>query len=84
MKKAAAQYTIRNVPSPVDSALRERARRQRRSLNAVALDALRAGAGVGAPLRYDDLEAFFGSWVADKAVDKALAEQRRVDPGLWA
>lgn len=83
MKKSRTQYTIRNVPPPLDAALRERARRQGRSLNAVALEALRSSAGVSAAVRYADLDAFFGSWVKDKAVDQALADQRQVDEGLW-
>lgn len=77
------QYTIRNVPPAVDGVLRERAQRSHRSLNEVALEALRAGAGVAAASRYSDLDWFFGSWTADKAVDEALADQRRVDKAIW-
>ena len=81
MKKAYRQYTIRSVPASIDALLREKARRQNKSLNQVALEALSDGAGVQE--RYHDLDGFFGSWVADAAVDKALAGQRRVDEGLW-
>lgn len=83
MKKAGKQYTLRDVPAPVDRALRGKARRQGRSLNSVALEALTSGAGVAAAARYQDLDSFFGSWVADKAVDAALEAQRRVDQRLW-
>jgi len=83
MKKAHVQYTIRNVPSPVDSVLRDKAKRQGKSLNDVALEALRAGAGVSSQVRYSDLDDFFGCWISDKAVHKALEEQRRVDERLW-
>lgn len=83
MKKARIQYTLRNVPPRLDSLLRDKARRQRKSLNEVALEALNAGSGLGAGARYDDLDAFFGSWIADRAVDAALRDQRRVDEGLW-
>lgn len=84
MKKPKPQYTIRSVPSSVDAVLRDKARRQGKSLNEVALEALSAGAGVAAQIRYADLDGFFGSWVADEAVDKALEDQRRLDAGLWA
>jgi len=83
MKKARVQYTIRDVPRSVDAVLRERAQRQRRSLNEVAIEALQSGAGLGRQVRYDDLEFFFGSWVDDPAVDKALKDQRRIDPEDW-
>lgn len=84
MGNKSVQYTLRNVSPVVDRALRRRAAELRRSLNAVAVEALAAGAGVaGEPRRYDDLERFFGSWVADAAVDRALADQRRIDEDLW-
>lgn len=81
MKNTSRQYTIRSVPAAVDALLRDKARRQHKSLNQVALEALSGGAGVQE--RYGDLDGFFGSWVADAAVDKALADQRRVDENLW-
>lgn len=83
MKKAKGQYTIRRVPPSVDAALRAKARRQGRSLNAVALEALRTGSGVAATARYHDLDSFFGSWVADPAADQALRDQHKIDPDLW-
>lgn len=84
MKKAGRQYTIRSVPAAVDAVLREKAKRQHKSLNQVALEALSGGAGVSAEERHGDLDGFFGSWVADKAVDKALEDQRRIDEGIWS
>ena len=84
MARRQHQYTIRQVPPSVDHALRQRARRLGRSLNQIALEALTREAGVeGRPERYTDLDGFFGSWVRDAAVDRALAEQRRVDDALW-
>ncbi len=78
------QYTIRNVSQGVDGVLRERARQMGRSLNDVALEALAKGAGAeGRPVHYEDLDHFFGSWVEDKALDRAFAAQREVDEKLW-
>jgi len=80
----AIQYTIRNVPGPVDRALRRSANRQEKSLNEVALEALARGAGVEQEAKeHRDLDFLFGSWVDDAAVDRALADQRKVDPDLW-
>ncbi|MSP62287.1 MAG: hypothetical protein EXR72_18540 [Myxococcales bacterium] len=84
MGRRQLQYTIRSIPLPVDQSLRRRARRLGRSLNDVALEALARAAGVEAePARYGDLDRFFGSWVEDPAIDRALAAQRRIDPALW-
>ncbi len=81
---AGMQYTLRNIPDPLDAALRERARRERKSLNQVAVEALMAAAGlVGAPIRQRDLSDVVGSWVEDPAIDAALEEQRQVDPEMW-
>jgi hypothetical protein len=82
--RSAHQYTIRNVPPRVDRALRRKAQALGVSLNAYLVQALEAEAGLGpTPREHDDLDSFFGSWVEDKAVDRALAEQRRVDPRDW-
>lgn len=79
------QYTIRNVPAVVDQALRRQSRRLRKSLNQVAKEALTRGAGVESSVsRYGDLDSFFGSWIEDPRVNRALAEQRKIDKSLWA
>ncbi len=84
MKAKATQYTVRNVPASVDRALRRRAAERNVSLNAVLLDALETEAGVAREARErTDLDGFFGSWVKDAAVDRALADVRRVEPGDW-
>ncbi|MEK6543654.1 MAG: hypothetical protein AABZ44_04380 [Elusimicrobiota bacterium] len=78
------QYTIRDIPSPLDHALREMAHRSHKSLNETVKDILTKGAGMTKELhRHDDLDAFFGSWVEDRQVDKALASQRHIDKKLW-
>ncbi|MDP1917887.1 MAG: hypothetical protein Q8L14_16705 [Myxococcales bacterium] len=53
------------------------------SLNALVVQALEAAVS-RAPRVLDDLDDLFGSWVDDPAVDRAFAEQRRVDPKDWA
>lgn len=83
-RKRTSQYTIRAVPAEVDRALRLRARREGRSLNAVALDALRKGAGVedNGPIHHD-LDFLIGSWVESKEFHAALAEFEKIDEALW-
>ena len=80
----AKQYTIRNVPSSVDRALRRKAADKRKSLNSILLDALEKEAGVGAEARlHHDLDHLIGSWIGDPAVDRALKDQRKLDPRDW-
>jgi plasmid stability protein len=84
MKKNRRQYTIRAVPDAVDQALRERARREGKSLNEVATEALQRGVGlIPSEQVSDDLDAFVGSWVDDPAAEDALKAQDRVDRSLW-
>lgn len=84
MTSKARQYTVRNVPASVDRALRRKAMERRVSLNSVVLRALEAEAGVSQePRRHHELDGFFGSWIKDPKVERALAEQRRVDPSDW-
>lgn len=78
------QYTIRNIPAHIDRALRERSSREGKSLNEVATHALARGLDLeGEPVRRRDLTAIAGSWVRDREVDRALDEQRAIDPDLW-
>lgn len=78
------QYTLRGIPPAVDSALRDRARASRKSLNEAAIDALAEGAGLtSAPRKRRELGDIAGTWKAEKAVETALADQDRVDEGLW-
>jgi hypothetical protein len=78
------QYTMRRVPAALDAAIRQRARREGKSLNDVALSALAAGLGVdGTRLVRRDVSDIVGSWKRDAATEGALAAQDRVDHGLW-
>jgi len=78
------QYTLRNVPENVDRALRAKARREGRSLNEVAIEALGRALDLrGEPMRYRDLSDVAGSWVEDPELEAALKEQRTIDPEQW-
>jgi hypothetical protein len=77
------QYTLRNIPSAVDSLLRRRAREEGKSLNEVALEALARGVGLSAArLQQRDLSDVSGTWANDRTADTVLAEQRQIDPDL--
>jgi plasmid stability protein len=78
------QYTIRNVPEYLDAALRNAARRQGKSLNEAAVQALMRGTGLSeGPRRKRDLRDMAGSWREDAGFDSALVAQHTVDEEMW-
>ena len=78
------QYTIRGIPDAIDSAVRERAKAEGKSLNEVAVEALAEGLGLGdEDIVRRDLSDVVGTWKRDAAVEAALAAQDRVDKDLW-
>lgn len=78
------QYTIRNVPDPLDKALRERAEQEGASLNETVIDAIRRGLGVAeSEPRYDDLDDLAGTWQSDPEFDSAIKDHDKVDPDAW-
>ena len=78
------QYTIRAVPEEVDRAIRQRAKREVKSLNAVVVEALTRGLGLGAePVRHTDLDHLIGTWQEDPEFDRAVADFERVDHEAW-
>jgi hypothetical protein len=78
------QYTLRDIPPILDSELRRRAKTEGKSLNAVAIEALARGAGLGdTALRHRDLSDVAGTWKEDRDFDDAIAEQDRIDERLW-
>lgn len=84
MAAKAHQYTIRNVPGAVHRRLERAAAARGVSLNSFLLELLARESGVeGVPSARNDLARFAGTWVDDPEVDRALAEQRVVDPREW-
>jgi hypothetical protein len=78
------QYTLRDIPPLLDSELRRRAKDEGKSLNAVAVEALIRGAGLGeTALRLRDLGDIAGTWQEDREFDQTIAEQDRIDEHLW-
>ncbi len=84
MKSKAKQYTIRNVPPSVDSALRKKAAEKHTSLNSLLLEALEREVGMdGNEQSYHDLDRLIGSWVSDPKCDQALKDQRKIHKRDW-
>ena len=84
MKEKRIQYTIRQIPDSVDRALRKRSAKEGISINEAAVEALRLGSGVGRDdVRFHDLDALAGTWVADPACEKALEAFEVIDRELW-
>ena len=77
------QYTIRAVPDAIDRALRQRAKRESKSLNAVVIDALARGLALDAAARHTDLDHLAGTWEEDPDFDSAVAEFERIDDESW-
>jgi plasmid stability protein len=78
------QHTLRKIPREVDKALRERARREGRSLNEIALEALARGCGLtDEPVKYRDVSDIAGTWVDDPELDAVVADHDRIDEELW-
>lgn len=78
------QYTLRKVPREVDQALRRQAKKEGKSLNEIAIEALARGAGVNALISTNhDLDFAIGTWIDDPEFDKAINDQRQIDADLW-
>ncbi len=78
------QYTIRNVPEPLDEVLRERAKQEKKSLNEIVLQALARAMGFSRePLRHRDLSDIAGRWREDPEFDRAIEDQHVIDDDLW-
>jgi hypothetical protein len=78
------KYTLREVPSAVDKALRRKSRREGKSLNAAVIEALTEGLRLkGETARHHDLDFMIGSWVEDSEFDAIIREFDRINPDLW-
>lgn len=83
----AIQYTIRNIPAPIDRYLRKRANVSGQSLNQVIIDELSEKAGVGKASLIDSLGWFIGGdTIGDDvlvALDADDKEQKLLTKQEW-
>jgi hypothetical protein len=79
--------TVRNLPPAVAKAVREKARKEKLSLNKAIVKLLEEATGTAPKRRavHHDLDRFFGTWTREQAdaFDEALREQRQIDPEMW-
>lgn len=87
MKSTTPQYTVRNMPAPVDKYLRRRARQTGKSINQIIIDELSERAGVtknGKKVTLaESLRWFIGSGF-DSEVAKILDEEDRLQKTVVA
>lgn len=79
--------TVRNLPPAVVKAVKEKARREKLSLNKaiVALLEEATSSRTEPKVRHRDLDHLAGSWSEEEAAQfmASLREQRQVDPEMW-
>jgi plasmid stability protein len=67
--------TLDNIPEEVGDALRRRAEAEGKSVNEVAVEAIKTAMAGHDPVRRRDLSEFAGSWISDPEVEAALRDQ---------
>ena len=80
--------TVRNLPPEVAKAVREKARKEKLSLNKAVVRLLEEATGVEKGKKkvvHHDLDRFFGTWTKEEAdaFDEAMREHRQIDPEMW-
>ncbi len=80
--------TLRKIPPNLQKVIQERANSEGLSLNKTVLRMLEESAGLRRNVErvlHHDLDQLAGTWSAEeaRAFDRALEEQRKIDPELW-
>ena len=80
--------TVRNLPPEVAKAVKEKARKERLSLNKAVVRLLEEATGAENAKKkviHHDLDRFFGTWTKEEAdaFDEAMREHRQIDPEMW-
>lgn len=84
-----ANISLRGIDDETASRLKEEAKRQRVSVNALILNLIKHGVEAGSRMRrrrvYHDLDALAGTWTAKEASEflKAIADFEQIEPELW-
>jgi hypothetical protein len=87
-RKGTKAITVRGIPPDVARVIRRDADETGESVNRVVIRLLEDGAGVGKKQKtvlHHDLDRLIGVWSREeaKSFDRALNDQRRIDPELW-
>jgi hypothetical protein len=88
MQMRGKAITIRNLPAAVERAVKDRARRDRLSLNravGLLLEEATGGSAGAKGIRHHDFDKYAGRWGKGEAdaFEAVLREQRRVDRDDW-
>jgi hypothetical protein len=80
--------TIRNLPPTVARAVREKARKEKLSLNKAVIQLLEQATGTrpkAGPVLHRDLDHLAGTWSETeyREFTAALRDQRQIDPEMW-
>ena len=77
------QYTIRNIPEPVDTALRSVARKKGISFNSTVVEALEMAVGAnGRQTRNTDFDWIIGSGLKDDSFDESMQWLNKLPKGI--
>ena len=80
--------TVRNLPPEVAKAVKEKARKEKLSLNKAVVRLLEEAMGADKgkeKVVHHDLDRFFGTWTKEEAdaFDDATRDHRKIDPEMW-
>ncbi len=80
--------TVRNLPPEVAKAVKEKARKEKLSLNKAVVRLLEEATGVEKGRKkviYHDLDRFAGTWSEAEYQEfrEAMKEHRQIDPEMW-
>ena len=78
------QYTIRNIPEPVDQVIRKRAASSGKSFNQTVIDLLSLQTfGTIEPQPDDNFDWLFGSMSLDDGFDETIKDMSRIEKDMW-
>jgi hypothetical protein len=78
------QYTIRNIPEPVDRVIRKRSKQSGRSFNQTVVDLLSMQTfGTTEIDKDDNFDWLYNKKTLDDSYDEAIKDISKIDKGLW-
>lgn len=78
------QYTIRNIPSPVDKAIKKRSKQSGKSFNQTVVDLLSLQTfGTTSVPDNQDFDWLFNKNTLDHNFDRAIEDISQIDDKLW-
>lgn len=78
------QYTIRNIPAPVDKVIRKRSKQSGKSFNQTVVDLLSLQTfGTTEVAKDDNFDFLYNKNTLDNSFDEAIKDISEVDKKLW-